>query len=177
MVFGAGGVVVEGDVFSFLIELQFGGGGKALRERWLSGELVGELTRVEHGLRVDACGLGEAGIESQRRSVELGAILIGQLQKLPRGLDFIVRAGTVEWNVGWGCGSWLQRGSLCGLLCVEGGRVRRCSPKEGGMRADEERAEREGQHEHRSSEHSVDAYAQAQGRADCTHPTSFVQHR
>jgi hypothetical protein len=59
MLFGAGGVVVEGDVFAFLVELQFGSGRKALRERRLSGELVRELARVEHDLRVNACGLRE----------------------------------------------------------------------------------------------------------------------
>ena len=56
-------VVVEGDVLSFLIELEVGRGRETHRERRLTVKLMRELSGFEHGLRVSASRLGQSGVE------------------------------------------------------------------------------------------------------------------
>ncbi len=72
------GVVIEGDVFSFLIELEVGAVGQPNGEGGLAFKFMGKLARFEHGLSVNARGFGESGIELQRGGSGLLAGLIGQ---------------------------------------------------------------------------------------------------
>ena len=52
------GVIIEGDVFAFLVQEQATGRGKALREGWFIPKLMRELSRLQHGLSVDPRGAG-----------------------------------------------------------------------------------------------------------------------
>src|SRR5579872_2551459 len=61
------GVVIESNVFSFVIKKQGSGGGQPLRQGGLDVKLMRQLTRFEHGLRVDTSGGGKSAIEFESR--------------------------------------------------------------------------------------------------------------
>ena len=56
-------VVVERNVFSFLIELEIRRGGETLGEGGLAVKLVRKLASCEHGLGMDTGRLRKAGID------------------------------------------------------------------------------------------------------------------
>src|ERR1043166_4453521 len=96
------GVVIECDVFSFVIKQEGSGGGQALRQGGLAVKLMRQLTRFEHSLRVDAGGGRKSAIEFESRHTGLAARLIGQRQKLLLGLEFFVVEGNVGRNRRYG---------------------------------------------------------------------------
>ena len=101
-------VVVEGNVFSLLIELEVGHVCQTLGEGGLAVKLVGKFPCLEHGLSVDASCLRKSGIQGQGLRPGLAARLIRQFQELL----FLLRLGIEKWNVGSRRGSRLHRGWL-----------------------------------------------------------------
>ena len=101
------GVIVERDVFSFLVKLELGRERETLGEGGFTSKLMRQLLRIHHGYGMDAGGIGESGIECQRTDACLATRSIGQLKKILLGLEFVV----VKWNIGRSGGCRLQRSS------------------------------------------------------------------
>src|SRR5579871_2573821 len=59
------GVIIESDVFSFLIEQEMSRGREALGQGGLTVKLMRELLGIEHDLGMGAGGFGETGVEGQ----------------------------------------------------------------------------------------------------------------
>jgi len=116
------GAVIKGDVFGGLIELQARGRGETLNQRRLSGELVRQLVRFQHGLRVDAGSSGQAGVKREGGRGGSLTRLIGTLQEFLFDLEFVFRVG----NVGRSSrsdpqGSWVR--DLPGRGCQQKSRM------------------------------------------------------
>src|ERR1051326_1266926 len=72
-----------------------------------------QLTRFEHGLRVDAGCSRESAIEFESRHTGLTARLIGQREKLLLRLEFFVVEGNVGGNRRYGPQRGLLRLAVC----------------------------------------------------------------
>src|SRR5579871_6999578 len=75
------GIVVEGNVFAFLVELGVGGLGQTLRQRGLAVKAMRKLAGRDQDLCMRAGSLAQTGIDGERRNSRIPARLIGQRQK------------------------------------------------------------------------------------------------
>src|ERR1700679_1850575 len=82
-------VVIESDVFAFLIELRGGRGGKALRQGGLTIKLVRKFARRKHRLGMGASRTGQAGIECEAWCAGLRPGLIREIEKLLFGAGVV----------------------------------------------------------------------------------------
>ena len=102
MFMSVGGIEIERDVFTFLIELRTGRGGQALGQGGLTIKLVRKFARCKHRLGVGTGCLGKAGIERQPRCAGFGSGLIRQGQK--HLFSFGIKI--CKWNIRGGCRGW-----------------------------------------------------------------------
>ena|SRR3984885_491508 len=105
------GVIVERNVFPFLLQLEFGCRRQALRQGGLAVQLMRKPLRSRHGLRVNAGRLRKSGIHREWRCPGLLTRLIGESQEL------LFRLNIKRW-IGSLSSSGIQSGLLGRLPCA-----------------------------------------------------------
>jgi hypothetical protein len=133
------GVVIESDIFSSLIELEFCGDGKALWEACFTGTLVRQLARLKHGDGVNAGGFRESSIQGERSDARLLTGVVRQLEQVLFGLEFVI----AKWDVRCFGGDGFHRG-LASLSGISGTFRRRRHQADGRMDSHDSRAQQEG---------------------------------
>ena len=90
------GIVIEGDIFSLLLEQELSCRRDTYGEGGLPDKLMGELSRLKHGHGMVASCLRESSVEREWGSTGLPAGLVGEHQQLVLDLRFVLG----ERNVG-----------------------------------------------------------------------------
>jgi hypothetical protein len=116
--------VIERNVLRFLVQLKVRGRGKTLGEGGLTVELVGQLVGIEHGLGVNARGLGQSRIKDQGGRSRQMSRLVGEHKKSLLAIRFV----GVEWDIARPRRRSFERRNLAGLAggCFGGSQQANC---------------------------------------------------